>query len=83
LGFPYVIAENLYGIFLPAGVPKAIREKLYAGFAAAAGAPSVKEQLAKMGLVAAVLAEGEVDSIIARQASSLAPVARDLKIRIE
>lgn len=82
-GFPYVVAENVYGIFLPAGVPKAIREKLYGAFAGAATSPGVKEQLAKMGLVATVLPESTLESVITRQAASLATVARELKIRIE
>ncbi|HEY5217062.1 MAG TPA: tripartite tricarboxylate transporter substrate binding protein [Pseudolabrys sp.] len=50
LGFPSVVMENWYGIFLPAGTPPAAREKLEKALFAVLAMPSIKERLAANGM---------------------------------
>ena len=82
-GFPGVIFENVYGLFLPAGVPKDVQDKLQAATAAAIESAGVKEQLNRLGLVPSVIPKAELESIIKAQAEALVPMARELNIRIE
>jgi tripartite-type tricarboxylate transporter receptor subunit TctC len=82
-GLAGVTFENVYGLFLPAGVPKDVQEKLYAATASAMETASVKEQLNKLGLVPSVMTRAELDAIIKSQAEALVPMARELKIRVD
>ncbi len=50
LGFPGVVMENWYGIFLPAGTSRQAREKLEMALFAVLETPSVKERLAANGM---------------------------------
>jgi tripartite-type tricarboxylate transporter receptor subunit TctC len=50
LGFPSVVMENWYGVFLPAGTPPTVREKLEKALFAVLEIPSVKERLADNGM---------------------------------
>lgn len=50
LGFPSVVMENWYGVFLPAGTPPPVREKLEKALFAVLEVPSVKERLAANGM---------------------------------
>jgi tripartite-type tricarboxylate transporter receptor subunit TctC len=50
LGYPDVIMESWYGVFLPAGTPAAIHDKLEKALFAVIAIPSVKERLAAGGM---------------------------------
>ncbi len=50
LGYPSVVMENWYGVFLPAGTPPVVREKLEKALFAVLEIPSVKERLADNGM---------------------------------
>ncbi len=50
LGYPSVVMENWYGVFLPAGTPPVVREKLEKALFAVLEIPSVKEWLADNGM---------------------------------
>jgi tripartite-type tricarboxylate transporter receptor subunit TctC len=82
-GYPAVVSQNLYCLFLPAGTPKDAQEKLHSAFSAAGQSAAVKEQFGRMGLVPTSLSGAEVSALIAQQRDALVPVARDLKIRID
>lgn len=82
-GFPGVVSQNVYCLFVRAGTPVEIQDILRGVFSQAIQSDSVKAQLAKMGLKAAALPASEVSSLINRQRDILVPVARELKIRIE
>jgi len=81
-GIPGVVFENVYGMFLPAGVPKDVQDKLYAETATALGTASVKEQLNKLGLVPVVMPAADLSAVIKSQSEALVPIARDLNIRM-
>ena len=49
LGFPGLIMENWYGVFLPAGTPKETRDKLEQALLAIIAAPAIKERFAQDG----------------------------------
>jgi tripartite-type tricarboxylate transporter receptor subunit TctC len=49
LGFPGLIMENWYGVFLPAGTPKEVRDKLEQALLAIIATPAIKERFAQDG----------------------------------
>jgi tripartite-type tricarboxylate transporter receptor subunit TctC len=49
LGFPGMIMENWYGVFLPAGTPKEIRDKLEQTLLAIVASPAMKQRFAQDG----------------------------------
>jgi tripartite-type tricarboxylate transporter receptor subunit TctC len=49
LGFPGLIMENWYGVFLPAGTPKDARDKLEQALFTVIATPAVKERFAQDG----------------------------------
>jgi tripartite-type tricarboxylate transporter receptor subunit TctC len=83
VGFPALISENVYGIFLPAGVASEVQTKLGSTIVAAVGSPAVQEQLRKSGLVPQVIPRAELDAMIKTQQDKLVPLAQELKIRLD
>jgi tripartite-type tricarboxylate transporter receptor subunit TctC len=81
-GVPGVTFENIYGVFLPAGVPRDVHDKLAAALSDALAAPSVRAHFSKLGVAPLSMGGGQLDAEIRGQAATLVPVARDLKIRI-
>jgi tripartite-type tricarboxylate transporter receptor subunit TctC len=49
LGFPGLVMENWYGVFLPAGTPKDVRDKLERALFAIIATPSIKARFAQDG----------------------------------
>jgi tripartite-type tricarboxylate transporter receptor subunit TctC len=49
LGFPGLVMENWYGVFLPAGTPKDVRDKLERALFAIIAMPAVKARFAQDG----------------------------------
>jgi tripartite-type tricarboxylate transporter receptor subunit TctC len=58
LGFPGLIMENWYGVFLPAGTPKETRDKLERALLAIIAMPAIKERFAQDGTHGALDHEG-------------------------
>lgn len=81
-GVPGVTFENLYGVFLPAGVSREAQEKLSQAITHALGTPSVKAHFSKIGVVPLAMNGEQLDAAIRSQAAALVPVARELNIRI-
>jgi tripartite-type tricarboxylate transporter receptor subunit TctC len=50
LGYPDVVMESWYGVFLPAGTPAPIHDKLEKALASVVAIPSVKERLTAGGM---------------------------------
>ena len=50
LGYPDVVMENWYGVFLPAGTPDAVRDKLEQALFDVVAQPDVKERFAAQGM---------------------------------
>jgi tripartite-type tricarboxylate transporter receptor subunit TctC len=50
LGYPTVIMENWYGVFLPAGTPPQIRDRLEQGLMAVVAMPAIAQRLADNGI---------------------------------
>lgn len=82
-GFPSILSENVYGICLPAGVPKDVQIKLGAAIAAAVGTAAVHEQFRKSGLMAQPIARADFEGLIKREHDRLVPLAVELKIRFD
>jgi len=49
LGFPGLVMENWYGLFLPAGTPKDVRDKLEQALFAVIALPAIKQRFAQDG----------------------------------
>jgi tripartite-type tricarboxylate transporter receptor subunit TctC len=58
LGFPGLIMENWYGVFLPAGTPKETRDKLERALLAIIATSAIKERFAQDGTHGALDHEG-------------------------
>jgi tripartite-type tricarboxylate transporter receptor subunit TctC len=58
VGFPGLIMENWYGVFLPAGTPKETRDKLERALLAIIATPGIKERFAQDGTHGALDHEG-------------------------
>jgi tripartite-type tricarboxylate transporter receptor subunit TctC len=82
-GFPGLLSENVYAIFLPAGVPKDVETKLNAVVVAAVSSPAVQEQFRKAGLAPQVIPKADFESLIKAQRDKLVPLAHELKIRLD
>lgn len=82
-GFPNVLSENVYGFFLPAGVPKEVQTKLGGAIVAAVGTPAVQEQFRKAGLLPQVIPRADLEALIKSQHDRLVPLAQELKIRLD
>ncbi len=82
-GFPSVVSENVYGIFLPAGVAKDVQSKLGSAVEAALGTPAMQEQLRKAGLVPQAIPRADLEAMIKSQHDKLVPLAHELKIRLD
>jgi len=48
-GYPGILAENWYGMYVPAGTPRDISARLYAELTRAAASPDVREKLGAQG----------------------------------
>lgn len=81
-GIAGVVFENVYGVFLPAGVPKDVQDRLRSALTAALDTAPVKEQFAKLGVVPSAIAPDQLEALIKSQAATLVPVANELKIRM-
>jgi tripartite-type tricarboxylate transporter receptor subunit TctC len=82
-GFPMVLSENIYGVFLPVGVPQDVQIRMVAALTTAVGSAPFQEQMRKAGLVPQLMSRADLDVLIKSQSEQFVPIARDLKIRIE
>ena len=74
--------ENLYGVFLPAGVPPDIQARLTLAISYALSTPSVKAQFNQVGVIPVSMSREKFDAVIRDQTAALVPVAHVLKIKI-
>lgn len=82
-GFPKVLSENIYGVFLPVGVPQGVQTRMQAALTTAVGSAPFQDQMRKAGLVPQLISHTELDALIKSQSEQFVPIARDLKIRVE
>lgn len=82
-GFPQLVAENVYGLFQPVGVPADVQARLAAAVRQALATDALREQYRKAGLVPFATTGAELDTQVKASTDQFVPLVRDLKIRID
>lgn len=82
-GFPYLLAENWFGISGPAGLPAAVVEQLNAGVMVALEASAVRERLREHAVTVQPQGPAEFAAFVARDVSEIGGVIRQLGIRLQ
>jgi len=82
-GVAGVMFENVYGAFLPAGVPREVQNKLGQAISFALDTPAVKTQFGRLGVVPLTMGADQLDAVIRHQAATLVPVAHELNIYLK
>jgi tripartite-type tricarboxylate transporter receptor subunit TctC len=82
-GLPGFEIQGWYGLFAPAGTPKAIVEKLSAGVSRALGTPEAREAMKKLGVNILGGSADEFAAHIKREDAKWAKAIKDNNIRLE
>lgn len=82
-GVQGVVAENWWGMFLPAGVPKAVVDSYHAALVKVMADPEVKEKFAGLGVVARASSQDEFRSFLAAETAKYAKLIADNGIKAE
>jgi len=82
LGYPSVVSVNVYGLFAPAGTPKAVVERLGTLSAAAMQNKDLRDNLGKLGLVADTSSAEAFETYLREQTTKWAPLAKASGLRL-
>jgi tripartite-type tricarboxylate transporter receptor subunit TctC len=82
-GVQGLVAENWWGVFLPAGVPKAIVDAYHAGIVKVMADPELKEKFAGLGVVARATSQDEFRAFLAAETAKYAKLVADNNIKAE
>ncbi|MDO8772523.1 MAG: tripartite tricarboxylate transporter substrate binding protein [Burkholderiaceae bacterium] len=81
-GYPNLVAVNVYGLFAPSGTPKEIVAKLNAAAAEVMRTPDVRDQLAKMGMLAETSSAEAFEVYLRGQTAIWSPLAKASGVRL-
>lgn len=82
-GFPYLQAENWFGVSGPAGLPDAVVERLNAEVMAALRAPEMLARLQEHAIVPRPLGPAEFTDFVARDVNEIGGMIRQLRIKLQ
>lgn len=82
-GVQGLVAENWWGVFLPAGTPKAIVDTFHAAIVKVMADPEVKEKFAGLGVLARSSSQEEFRSFLAAETAKYAKLIADNGIKAE
>jgi tripartite-type tricarboxylate transporter receptor subunit TctC len=77
-GYPNLLAENVYGLFAPAGTPKATVQRLNELFTASLRDPEVKEAYARQTASPVPMTPEAFAALVDREAKRLIPLAQEV-----
>jgi len=83
LGYPSVVGDTWYGVFVPAGTPKPVIDKLNAALKRAIQSPAFVEAMRKHGNEARWSTPGELADYTAQQSRMWGDLIRKMNIRAE
>jgi len=82
LGYAGVVSVNVYGLFAPAGTPKAVVERLGTLSAAAMQNKDLRDNLGKLGLMADTSSAEAFEAYLREQTTKWAPLAKASGLRL-
>ncbi len=82
-GVQGLVAENWWGVFLPAGTPKAIVDAYHAGVVKVMADPELKDKFAGLGVVARASTQDEFRAFLAAETAKYAKLVADNNIKAE
>lgn len=77
-GYPQLVAENVYGLFAPAGTPKATVQRLNELFTSTLGDSEVKEAYARQTAMAVPMSPDAFKALVDREGKRLIPLALEV-----
>ena len=80
-GLSGLVAENWWGVFLPAGTPKAVVDTMHASLVKIMADPEVKERFAGLGVEAKASTPDEFRAFLASENTKYAKLVADNKIK--
>jgi tripartite-type tricarboxylate transporter receptor subunit TctC len=78
-----LVAENWWGVFLPAGTPKAVVDAYHAGLVKIMADPDLKERFAGLGVEAQASTQDEFKSFLAAESAKYTKLVADNNIKGE
>ena len=82
-GVQGLVAENWWGIFLPAGTPKAVQDSYHAALVKVMADAEVKDKFAGLGVQARASSQDEFRSFLATETTKYAKLIADNNIKAE
>jgi tripartite-type tricarboxylate transporter receptor subunit TctC len=82
-GVQGLVAENWWGVFLPAGTPKAVVDAYHAGLVKVMNDPDTKERFAGLGVVARASTQDEFRAFLAAETSKYSKLVADNNIKAD
>ena len=82
-GVQGLVAENWWGVFVPAGTPKAIVDAYHAGIVKVMADPELKEKFAGLGVVARATTQDEFRAFLAAETAKYTKLVADNNIKAE
>lgn len=83
LGIPDLVAENWYGLLVPAGTPPAVAEKLRHAAAAAVSDPQTKARFAELGIIPDLREGPAFSAFLEAEMTKWSAVIKDADIRLD
>jgi tripartite-type tricarboxylate transporter receptor subunit TctC len=80
---PGLVAVNWWGVFLPAGTPKAVTDKFHADLVKVMTNPTVKEEFAKLGVDAVHSTPEEFVRFMKAESAKYAKLIKEANIKVE
>jgi tripartite-type tricarboxylate transporter receptor subunit TctC len=80
-GLPGIVAENWWGVFVPAGTPKAVVDNYQAALVKVMADPDLKEKFAGLGVEAHASSQDEFRAFLAAEISKYAKLVADNGIK--
>ena len=82
-GVQGLVAENWWGVFVPAGTPKVIVDAYHAGIVKVMADPELKEKFAGLGVVARATTQQEFRAFLAAETAKYTKLVADNNIKAE
>ncbi len=82
-GLDGLVAENWWGVFVPAGTPKAVVDSYQAALVKIMADPDLKEKFAGLGVVAMASSQAEFRSFLAAETAKYSKLIADNNIKSE
>ena len=82
-GVQGLVAENWWGVFLPAGTPKAVIDNYHAGIVKVMADPEVRDKFAGLGVMARSSTQDELRAFLAAETTKYAKLVADNNIKAD